>query len=72
MEFSLSLFLLLYAGSELQLAHRALAIVSVFLISLGLTGVYLWFRLHNERTIGSILLAANLIVSLVLMVTLRS
>jgi hypothetical protein len=49
----------------------ALAIVSVFLIALGLTGVYLWFRLHNERTTGSILLAANLIASLLLMVTLR-
>ena len=50
----------------------ALAIVSVSLLLLGLSGVYLWFRLHNERTVGSILLAANLIVSLVLMVTLRA
>jgi len=50
----------------------ALVFVSVGLLLLGLTGVYLWFRLHNERTIGSILLAANLIVSLVLMIILRS
>ena len=50
----------------------ALVIVSVVLLLLGLTGAYLWFRLHNERTIGSVLLAANLIVSLVLMVMLRA
>jgi len=50
----------------------ALAIVSVFLIALGLTGVYLWFRLHNERRIGTILLAANLFISLLLMVMLRA
>lgn len=48
-----------------------LAWISITLILLGATGVYMWFRIHNERRIGSILLAANLCVSAALLILLR-
>jgi hypothetical protein len=48
-----------------------LAWISMALILLGATGVYMWFRIHNERRIGSVLLAANLSVSIVLLILLR-
>jgi hypothetical protein len=35
------------------------------------SGIYLWFRIHLERTIGTVLLAANLAVSVGLLVALR-
>jgi len=49
----------------------ALALVSVVLLAIGGTGVYLWFRMHSERTIGTVLLSANLLVSLALLTALR-
>ena len=49
----------------------ALALVSIALLALGGTGVYMWFKLHTERAIGSVLLGVNLIVSLGLLVALR-
>ena len=49
-----------------------LAIVSVALLGLGATGIYMWFRLHTERLTGSILLALNLCVSLLLLFLLRT
>ncbi len=45
--------------------------ISVTLILLGATGVYMWFRLYNERVIGSILLGVNLCVSIGLLALLR-
>jgi hypothetical protein len=42
------------------------------LILLGATGVYMWFRIHNERRIGSVLLALNLCVSVILLILLRT
>jgi len=47
-------------------------LASVSLILLGLTGIYLWFKIHAERLAGAILLAASLGYSLALMVLLRS
>jgi hypothetical protein len=44
---------------------------SLGLFALGGTGVYMWFRLHKERTIGIILLGANLGVSIFLLLALR-
>jgi hypothetical protein len=44
---------------------------SVGLLALGATGVYMWFNLYNERTIGLALLVANLMVSLGLLTVLR-
>jgi hypothetical protein len=49
----------------------ALALVSVGLIVLGASGVYLWFRIHTERRVGIALLATNLVVSAGLLVALR-
>jgi hypothetical protein len=49
----------------------ALAVVSIGLLLMGATGVYLWFRIHTERTIGAVLLAFNLLVPLALLVLLR-
>ncbi len=49
----------------------ALVAFSLALIALGLSGIYLWFRIHIERAIGTVLLAANLAVSAGLLVALR-
>lgn len=48
-----------------------LAWVSVALLVLGATGLYMWFRLYKERLAGSILLGVNLCVSIVLLIALR-
>lgn len=47
------------------------AFVSATLILLGLSGVYLWFKIHNERVIGAILLALSLGFSLTLITIIR-
>jgi hypothetical protein len=47
-------------------------IVSVGLIVLAASGIYLWFKIHNERLIGFILLCASLGYSLTVMILLRS
>ncbi len=49
----------------------ALFFVSLTLFVMGLSGVYLWFKIHKERVAGSILLAANLAISLFLLFSLR-
>jgi hypothetical protein len=48
------------------------AVVSAALFLIGATGIYLWFKLHQERLIGAILLAVSLGYSLTLMVLARS
>jgi hypothetical protein len=48
------------------------ATVSAALIVLGGTGIYLWFKLHQERVVGAILLAVSLGYSLTLMVLARN
>lgn len=48
-----------------------LAWISVTLLLLGASGLYMWFRLYKERLIGSVLLALNLVVSIVLLIMLR-
>jgi hypothetical protein len=45
--------------------------VSLCLFLLGLTGIYMWFRLYKERTIGTILLAVSLGYSLTLILLIR-
>lgn len=47
------------------------AMVSVSLILVALSGIYLWFKIHKERVIGGVLLAVGLIYGLGLMVLLR-
>jgi len=49
-----------------------IGIVSVGLIVLALTGIYLWFKIHTERLTGSILLAISLGYSLTVMLLLRT
>ena len=46
-------------------------LVSAALVGLGLTGIYLWFKIHKERKIGAALLALSLGYSLTLMVLMR-
>jgi hypothetical protein len=46
--------------------------VSLCLFVLGLTGIYMWFRLYQERVIGSILLAVSLGYSLTLILLIRA
>ena len=48
------------------------ALISVALMILGLTGIYLWFKIHKERVIGFVLLALSLGYSLTLMVLIRT
>lgn len=60
-----------HADGVLNAWGWALALVSAGLLAIGATGVYLWFKIHRERAIGSILLAANLVVSLGLLAALR-
>ena len=47
------------------------AVVSICLFVLGLTGIYMWFRMYKERLIGSILLALSLGYSLTLFLLIR-
>jgi hypothetical protein len=47
-------------------------VVSVALIVLGGTGIYLWFKLHKERKIGLVLLVVSLSYSLGLLVLMRA
>ncbi len=49
-----------------------LFLVSLALILMGLSGIYLWFKIYKERAAGTILLAANLVISLVLLWSLRA
>ncbi len=48
-----------------------LGVVSLGLLVLGVTGIYLWFKLNAERVVGAILLALSLGYSLTLMVLIR-
>lgn len=47
------------------------AFVSLSMLVLGATGIYLWFKLHAERKVGLVLLAASLSFALPLVVLLR-
>ena len=47
-------------------------IISMMLVIMSLTGIYLWFKIHTERVIGVILLALSLGYSLTLIVLIRT
>jgi hypothetical protein len=53
-------------------AAGILGLVSLSLILMGLSGIYLWFKLHKERRTGAILLTVNLIFSITLMILIRT
>jgi len=48
-----------------------LGVVSIALLAIGVSGIYLWFKLHSERLIGIVLLTVSLGFSLTLIVLLR-
>ena len=54
-----------------QAAGILVGVVSAALIILALSGIYLWFKIHQERLIGSILLALSLGYSLTVIILLR-
>ena len=49
-----------------------LGLAGAMLIVLAATGIYLWFKMHGELVIGSILLAASLGYSVTLIVMMRT
>jgi hypothetical protein len=59
----------------LHTSHEAWAVVvgfvSLLLLTLGVTGLYLWFKNHSERWIGIALLLAGSVVTLGLIVSMR-
>ncbi len=48
------------------------AAVSVMLILIGATGIYLWFSIRKERLIGLLLLAINLGICVTLLILIRT
>ena len=59
-------------GDALEKTWAAFAgLISVGLILLALTGIYLWSKLYKERRVGVILLAVSLCYSLALAIYLR-
>jgi len=61
-----------WRGDAIQQTWAAfVGVVSVGLILLALTGIYLWFKLFSERSVGIVLLATSLAFSLTLAVWLR-
>lgn len=50
----------------------ALALVAGVLIVLGITGIYMWFKIHTERMIGTVLLGASLAFSITVIVLMRT
>jgi hypothetical protein len=48
-----------------------IGITSLSLFLIGATGIYLWFRLHDERGVGAVILAASLAYTLPILVMLR-
>lgn len=61
-----------HASGAMNAWGWALVFVSVTLLLLGATGIYMWFRLRKERFAGAVLLAINLGVSLALLGLLRA
>lgn len=47
------------------------AVISIALIGMSITGIYLWFKRHTERKTGAILLAASLIYGVGLIIAIR-
>lgn len=50
----------------------ALLVTSLALITLALTGIYLWFRIYQERLVGGLLLSLSLIYGLGLIFLMRA
>jgi hypothetical protein len=46
-------------------------LVSAALLIMGVTGMLLWFRMRNERLVGTVLIAGGLVWGLGLIVAMR-
>lgn len=61
--------------SLVHISHEIWAVVVAFvslsLLTLGLTGLYLWFKNHSERWIGITLILAGSALTLGLIVSMR-
>ena len=57
---------------RLSCSRRKAFKIADLLVILALTGIYLWFKIHTERVIGSILLAVSLGFSLTLIMLIRT
>lgn len=55
----------------LQLWGVAVALVSVALLLLGASGIWMWFVRRSERRLGVVLLAMNLTIAVALLVAMR-
>ena len=60
-----------HAYAPMNLWSVMLALVSIGLLTLGASGLYLWFRNHRERVIGTILLMVGAGLAAVLIVSMR-
>ena len=60
-----------HGATSLDLWGGAVAIVSVVLVLVGATGVWMWFLRRTERTTGAVLLAINLAFALTLILLIR-
>ena len=47
-------------------------LVSAGLLVLAASGIYMWFKIHSERKVGGVILTVHLIVSLTLLVMIRT
>ena len=57
---------------SMNLWGALVGLVSIGLMVLGGTGVYLWFKIYKERAVGGVILALSLGFSLTLIVLIRS
>ncbi len=60
-----------HEDATMNLWGGVLFLTSTGLLLMGLTGIYLWFQLHEERLLGSTLLAVGLGFALVVLVGTR-
>ena len=56
----------------MKLWAGAVAVVSIALLLVGVSGLYMWFTRRSERRLGIALLAVNVVVALTLIVWLRA
>jgi hypothetical protein len=61
-----------HESMSVNLWGALVGLVSIGLMALGGTGVYLWFKIHKERAIGGLILAVSLGFSLSLLALIRA
>jgi hypothetical protein len=58
--------------AALQAWGVAVAIVSLSLLIVGATGLYMWFARRQERLVGAVLLCVNLVFTIVMLALMRA